>query len=1182
MRKQFWKKRLIGILCVVLFLTNVLSTEIQVFATEAETGRLIVDENLEKEVLDEVGIKSEDGEEKDNTENETKQPDIEQEKAPDGESTERDDEEQEDADSENENDEEQNDTENETEAPEMEQEEDVEDIDDVMLYENTEDRLVLTASTDDIASGIFEGISWVIDGNGKLTVSGNGNFSDSTGMSRAPWYSNRDSIKSAEIDISGITDASYMFYDCKSLTNIDLSNFDTSDVTDMRGMFYNCYKLASLNLSTFNTGNVTDMNSMFDNCRILESLDLSTFNTSNVTNMMYMFFQCNNLTNLNLSRFDTSNVTEMGYMFSQCFKLENLNLSHFITNKVVWMEGMFQNCYDLVNLNMDSFDTSNVQNFNYMFQNCRKLKSLNLSNFNFVSATDIFPHMLEGCSLLNTIYNPYNVNISIVLPKGSNDNWYLSDGTIVTELPKNLNYCVVIMKNKIPTEEEPTKKYSITFDANGGTVETKTIETNVAGKITEFPKAELSGTMFGGWYTEAVFGDRVSTDTVFEEDTTLYARYFTENEIRYKDDMACFLNNISYYLTDADKENYYSNLDYSSRWRIRLAYELTMKNKANGVCFGISSLMIENKTGKFDPSVYGANCFNELSPADNINFTSILTIYQLSQNENSIKNEEKRFSKLSLREKLKEVIERAEEVSTKGPSIFCFRFGSDNEHAIVIDGIEYGDVEVGGNTYYYTIKTYDINLREGRPEYVSGQKEIKISPDSSYIYISKDLDAWTMKNFGYFGGKKQSGTDGKKELLAVYNSDKISVSYSNWEKVELEPMLFINDALGSTYSLNIRGTETVITNGVTVGDIDTGVYTVGQIALEENGFSSATVFLPDDYEGTVLKKEGNDNISIMHASGYDLVNVESAKANELKIGQSVGTMQILGNDGNYHFDLIKENMSVNEINIDGQTEGNISIQYESGGFLLSSTGENCVSISVNGNGQILYKNINEQDIFIKDAGDTVKVFIDEDDDGVCEKEWIGGNNTEEDKENNGSWNNNSTGENSIRDSRIENTNNKWQTSDRIDISGGIEVGTIVDAETWKPTTPDEKKRYACMGKNTIQYTLAKDNAYRLIIENAMQGPLCFDSFEAALGDYTIGRTYNIYPYSDKVYSMGEEVQFTIKIPETIYKPSRKYKMVCVTKGGKPIAYDDLDTNPETITVRTNKFYAYALIYKDMK
>lgn len=156
---------------------------------------------------------------------------------------------------------------------------------------------------------------------------------------------------------------------------------------------------------------------------------------------------------------------------------------------------------------------------------------------------------------------------------------------------------------------------------------------------------------------------------------------------------------------------------------------------------------------------------------------------------------------------------------------------------------------------------------------------------------------------------------------------------------------------------------------------------------------------------------------------------------------------------------------------------------------------------------------------------------------------------------------------------------EWNISDRVDLSEG--VGADVDIETWKPTTPDEKKRYACVGGEAVQYTLDKDNPYRLIIEKAMQGPLCFDSFEAVLGDYMIGRTYNIYIYPDKVYSTDKEVQFTIKIPKAIYKPGREYKMICVTKNGLPIVYEDLDKNPETVSVRTNKFYAYALIYKDI-
>ena len=61
-------------------------------------------------------------------------------------------------------------------------------------------------------------------------------------------------------------------------------------------LFYNCYTLTSLNLSNFNTQNVTNMRYMFYNCKSLTSLDLSNFNTQNVTNMEYMFSYCYLLT----------------------------------------------------------------------------------------------------------------------------------------------------------------------------------------------------------------------------------------------------------------------------------------------------------------------------------------------------------------------------------------------------------------------------------------------------------------------------------------------------------------------------------------------------------------------------------------------------------------------------------------------------------------------------------------------------------------------------------------------------------------------------------------------------------------------------------------------------------------------------------------------------------------------
>ena len=85
-------------------------------------------------------------------------------------------------------------------------------------------------------------------------------------------------------------------------------------------MFFNCLTLTSLDLKNFNTQNVTNMEQMFANCEALISLDLKNFDTQNVTDMRKMFSGCAALTTINSNT--AWQCPESENMFAGCTKLK--------------------------------------------------------------------------------------------------------------------------------------------------------------------------------------------------------------------------------------------------------------------------------------------------------------------------------------------------------------------------------------------------------------------------------------------------------------------------------------------------------------------------------------------------------------------------------------------------------------------------------------------------------------------------------------------------------------------------------------------------------------------------------------------------------------------------------------------------------------------------------------------
>lgn len=180
-------------------------------------------------------------------------------------------------------------------------------------------------------------------------------------------------------------------------------SFASARPTSCNSWFMECEKLEAIDgIENLNTSKVTDMWNMFYNCKSLTSLDLKTFDTHNVLSMSYMFFGCNNLTYLKVSSFDTSNVGNMNWMFAGCWKLTNLSVSNFDMHRVRYMTGMFSSCKGLTHIDVSKFNTENVKNMQAVFQNCEKLTSLDLSGFNTSKVNDI-ASMFNSCKSLTSL-----------------------------------------------------------------------------------------------------------------------------------------------------------------------------------------------------------------------------------------------------------------------------------------------------------------------------------------------------------------------------------------------------------------------------------------------------------------------------------------------------------------------------------------------------------------------------------------------------------------------------------------------------------------------------------------------------------------------------------------------------------------------------------------------------------
>lgn len=130
--------------------------------------------------------------------------------------------------------------------------------------------------------------------------------------------------------------------------------------TACSGWFFCCKNLTEIkNIDNLNTSACTEMVCMFYNCESLTSLDVSNWNTSKCTDMLAMFVDCSSLTSLDASNWDTSKCTDMSYMFQTSGEFNTLS-GHSLHGSC---EEKIQYCREHI------FDMTNVVNCEEMFGN---------------------------------------------------------------------------------------------------------------------------------------------------------------------------------------------------------------------------------------------------------------------------------------------------------------------------------------------------------------------------------------------------------------------------------------------------------------------------------------------------------------------------------------------------------------------------------------------------------------------------------------------------------------------------------------------------------------------------------------------------------------------------------------------------------------------------------------------
>ena len=236
------------------------------------------------------------------------------------------------------------------------------------------------------AEGDGSNLTWTLDSDGVLTISGSGDMHGyDYGSSGAPWDDSR--VKSAVI-AEGVTSiGSYAFDDCKSLTSVTIPDSVTS-IGD--SAFSGCESLTSVTIPDSVT--LID-NGAFFGCTSLTSVTIP----DSVTSIdQYAFYKCESLTSVTIP----GSVTSIGVgAFAYCKSLTSVTIPNSVTS--INYEA-FRSCESLTSVTIPDSVTSIDMS---AFWGCSSLTSVTIPD----SVTSIGKQAFLDCTSLTSVTIPDSV-----------------------------------------------------------------------------------------------------------------------------------------------------------------------------------------------------------------------------------------------------------------------------------------------------------------------------------------------------------------------------------------------------------------------------------------------------------------------------------------------------------------------------------------------------------------------------------------------------------------------------------------------------------------------------------------------------------------------------------------------------------------------------------------------------